>query len=107
MGILSSDEFRGGTTVKRVLVIVAVVAAALALASVAAAGDSVVAGHSPAPSAAAAGNLGKQASPGVKSSAPSGTLPFTGLDLAGIAVGGALLVGAGVIISRRTARRPQ
>jgi hypothetical protein len=88
--------------VKRVLAIVAVVAAALVLASIAAAGDSVVTGHTPAPPAA--GNLGKQATG--KSSASSGTLPFTGLDLAGIAVGGALLLGAGVIISRRTARRP-
>jgi hypothetical protein len=91
--------------VKRILVIVAAVAAALALASVAAAGDSVVTGHSPAPPAAE--TLGKQAASPVKSTAQSGTLPFTGLDLAGIAVGGALLVGAGVIISRRTARRPQ
>jgi hypothetical protein len=91
--------------VKRVLVIVAAVAAALALASVAAAGDSVVTGHNPAPPAA--GTLGKQAASPAKSTVQSGTLPFTGLDLAGIAVGASLLVGAGVIISRRSARGPQ
>lgn len=87
---------------KRILVVVAVVAAALALAAAALAGSSVVTGHNSAPPAA--GTLGQAAAPSGK--VTSGTLPFTGLDLAGIAGAGVLLVGAGLIL-RRTARRPR
>jgi hypothetical protein len=90
--------------VRRIVVIVAIAAAALVLASVATAGGSVVTGHSATPPAA--GNLAPQATPAVKSSARSGALPFTGLDLAGFAGGGALLLGIGMIL-RRSARRPR
>ena len=89
---------------KRLALIVAVTAVALVLASAAAAGGSVVTGHSATPPAA--GNLATQAAPALKSNAHSGTLPFTGLDLAGFAGGAALLLGAGFVL-RRSARRPR
>jgi hypothetical protein len=90
--------------VNRIALTVAVTAVALVLASGAAAGGSVVTGHSATPPAA--GKLASQAAPALKSSAGSGTLPFTGLDLAGFAGGGALLLGAGLVL-RRSARRPR
>ena len=89
---------------QRVLVVLAVIAVALAsFASAGVAGNSVVTGHSATPPAA--GNLGKQAAPPLTSSAHSGALPFTGLDLAGISIGGVLLVGAGLALRRMPRRR--
>jgi hypothetical protein len=89
---------------KRIAITVAVAAVALVLASGAVAGGSVVTGHSATPPAA--GNLATHAAPAIKSSAHSGTLPFTGLDLAGFAGGAALLLGVGLVL-RRSARRPR
>jgi|GEM_PF-5030156 len=82
--------------VKRILVLVAVVAAAFVLSSSAFA-NSVTCAHGS--TTCSTGNLGE---PHGKS---QGTLPFTGLDLAGIAgVGGLLLVG-GLVLQRASRRR--
>jgi hypothetical protein len=85
---------------KRVLLIVVVVAVSLVLAGTSAGGNAVVTGHSAAPSVTS--NLGTNSGP--TSSATTGTLPFTGLDLAGITVVAALLLAGGVTL-RRTARK--
>jgi hypothetical protein len=80
--------------VKRILVLAAVVATALVLASAASA-DALGCAH---------GN-NCQASSGGGGTSPSGTLPFTGIDLAAIAgVGGLLLVG-GLTLHRVSRRR--
>jgi hypothetical protein len=81
--------------VKRTLVTIAVVAAAFIFAASALGGSSIVTGHSATPSASS--NLGVSGS-------HSGTLPYTGLDLAGIVVVAALLVGGGLILSRTNRR---
>jgi hypothetical protein len=94
----------GRRSLKRIALTVAVTVVALALVSGAAAGGSVVTGHSATPPAA--GKLASQATPTLKSSARSGTLPFTGLNLAGFAGSGVLLLGAGLVL-RRSARRPR
>ena len=80
---------------KRVLVIVVVVAS-LVLVGSSLAGNAVVTGHNaPAP---VTSNLGVTGSP---SSMPStGSLPFTGFDLAGIAGLAVLLLGGGLILAR-------
>jgi hypothetical protein len=80
---------------KRVLVIAAVVAS-LVLAASSLAGNAVVNGHNAAPSAS--NNLGATGSPPSKPAA--GTLPFTGLDLAGITGIAVLLIGGGLILAR-------
>ncbi|HTE84274.1 MAG TPA: hypothetical protein VK821_06050 [Dehalococcoidia bacterium] len=84
---------------KRTLLIMAIVAAALTLVGSAVGGNSIVNGHTATPPASS--NLGQT---GSGSGTPSGTLPFTGLDLAGIVVLGTLLVAGGLIL-RRTSRR--
>ncbi len=81
---------------KLISVVVVVCAVALALSAGALAGGSLVTGHSSTPPAAS--------SLGQPPSKPSGTLPYTGVDLglgAGVA---ALLVAAGVGL-RRASRR--
>jgi hypothetical protein len=82
--------------VKGLLLFLAATAAALVFSSAAFANATTCAhGHT-----CGTGNLGGPTSPG-----GSGTLPFTGLDLAGIAgVGGLLLVG-GVTLQRVSRRR--
>jgi hypothetical protein len=86
--------------VKRIVAIIAVMAVVLVVASTAMAGGSVVTGHNATPPTAR--SLGTHKS----SSAPvaAGTLPFTGLDLAAIAGGAALLLAAGFVL-RRAPRR--
>ncbi|HXH97214.1 MAG TPA: hypothetical protein VNH40_08395 [Gaiellaceae bacterium] len=84
---------------KRIIVVVAAGIAALLLAGLARADSAVQQGHQFVPPTA--GSLGK-ATPLTTSSSQ---LPFTGLDLAGIVIVGALLVGAGTILFR-SARRP-
>jgi hypothetical protein len=81
--------------VKRILVLVAVVTVALALSSGAfASGLTCAHGNN-----CSTGNLG-----GPHNSA-KGTLPFTGIDLAGIAVVGALLLAGGVTLQRASRRK--
>jgi hypothetical protein len=83
--------------VKRILIVVAVGAAALAFATSAFGGTAIVTGHNASPpTTASLGTTG--------SGTPAGTLPFTGVDLAGIVIVAALLVGGGLIL-RRTANR--
>ena len=80
---------------KRILVLVAIVIVALAFSSVAFA-NSVKCAHG---SQCGSGTFQPPANTG------GGTLPFTGLDLAGIAaVGGALLV-SGLMLQRTSRRR--
>ena len=79
---------------KRVLVIAAV-AAALVLAGSSLAGNAVVNGHNAAPPVTS--NLGATGSAGKPT---SGTLPFTGLDLAGITALAVLLLGGGLVLAR-------
>lgn len=85
---------------KRKVAIVAVMAVVLIVASTAMAGGSVVTGHGSTPPTA--GTLG------IHTSSPAhvvaGTLPFTGIDLAAIAGGAALLLAAGFAL-RRVPRR--
>jgi hypothetical protein len=80
---------------KRVLVI-AIVAASLVLAASSLAGNAVVNGHDGAPPVSS--NLGATASPSSKPA--TGTLPFTGLDLAGITGVAVLLIGGGLVLAR-------
>lgn len=84
---------------KKILVLTAVLVAALAFSSGAFA-DSLHCSH------------GTMCGPGVPPDAPgsstasgSGTLPFTGLDLAGIAVVGGLLLVTGLTLQRVSRRR--
>jgi hypothetical protein len=81
--------------VKGILVFVAVVAAALVLSSVAFA-DSLTCAH---------GNNCQSGSLGQSRTSGPGTLPFTGLDLAGIAGVGAVLLVSGLTLQRVTRRR--
>ena len=81
--------------VKGILVFAAVVAAALVLCSAALA-NSVGCAHG---NNCQGGALGQP-----KTSGP-GTLPFTGLDLAGIAGAGAVLLVSGLTLQRVTRRR--
>jgi len=83
--------------VKRILIVVAVGAAALAFAASAFGGTAIVSGHNASPPTSASLGI-------TGSGKSSGILPFTGLDLAGIAIVGVLLVGGGLIL-RRTAGR--
>jgi len=83
--------------VKRILVLVAVVTAALVVSSGAYA-NSIQCAHG---SVCGSGTLGPPGS----STGGNGTLPFTGLDLAGIAVGGGLLLIAGLTLQRANRRR--
>jgi len=78
--------------VRRIFVLLVVTATALVVASGAAA-DALTCGH---------GSSCGGAAPG----APPGTLPFTGLDLAGGAVIAALLLASGTVL-RRAGRRRQ
>jgi hypothetical protein len=82
--------------VKRILVLVAVVSAALVFSSGAFA-NSVKCAHG---SQCGAGSLEP---PGTSTN--NGTLPFTGLDLAGIAVVGGLLLITGLTLQRASRRR--
>jgi hypothetical protein len=81
--------------VKRILVLAAVVSAALVLSSVASA-NSLKCAHG---SVCGSGSFVPPSSTG------SGTLPFTGLDLAGIAVVGCLLLVTGLTLQRASRRR--
>jgi hypothetical protein len=82
--------------VRKILVLVAVVAAALVFSSGAFA-NSVKCAHG---SMCGAGSLEP---PGT--STDGGTLPFTGLDLAGVAVVGGLLLITGLTLQRASRRR--
>ena len=80
---------------KKILVLAAVVTAALVFSSVASA-NSVKCAHG---SQCGAGNFEPPSSTG------SGTLPFTGLDLAGIAAVGGVLLVSGLTLQRASRRR--
>ena len=84
---------------KLALVIAVLVTSMFVLGGIAVAGNAVVTGHSAAPPLSA-----KLVKPGPPSGTSSGTLPFTGIDLAGIAGVSAVLVAGGLIL-RRTARK--
>jgi len=81
---------------KKILVLAAVVSAALVFSSVAFA-DSVKCAHG---SQCGAGSFEPP-----PSSTGSGTLPFTGLDLAGIAAAGGVLLVSGLTLQRASRRR--
>ena len=87
----------GRTGLKRALVIVVAVAS-LVFAASSLAGNSVVTGHNAAPPVTS--NLGTASSP--SNQASTGTLPFTGLDLAAISGVAVLLLGGGLILARTT-----
>jgi hypothetical protein len=97
-GKRASYMFRLGEKLllKRILILVAVATAALVFSSGAFA-NSVKCAHG---SMCGAGSLEP---PGTSTS--SGTLPFTGLDLAGIAVVGGLLLITGLTLQRASRRR--
>jgi len=76
---------------KRIVVLVAVISAALVLSSAALANGLTCAHGS---TSCNSGKLGK-----------GGTLPFTGLDLAGVAAIGGLLIVAGFTLQRASRRR--
>jgi hypothetical protein len=82
--------------VKRILVLAALVAAALALSSAAFASGLTCAHGS---TSCQSGNLGGPHTSG------HGTLPFTGLGLAGIATAGGLLLVGGFALQRASRRR--
>jgi hypothetical protein len=82
--------------VKRILALAAVMTVALVFASAAFA-DSLHCAHG---SSCGAGSLEPPSSTG-----GGGTLPFTGVDLAGIAVIGGLLLVTGLTVSRANRRR--
>jgi len=97
-----SNRYRDGDQgLKRVLVIVMVIAVSIVLARSSFGGNAVVTGHSAAPSVTS--NLGTS---GPTSSSTTGTLPFTGVDLAGITVVAALLVVGGLTL-RLSTRKPR
>lgn len=81
---------------KGILVLAAVVTVALVLSSAAFANGQTCAHSS---TSCQSGNLGGPHTSG------KGTLPFTGLDLAGIAAGGGLLLVGGVTLRRVSRRR--
>ena len=83
---------------KKILTVAAIAAVALVFASSATA-NALTCTHS----STCSGNLGSGKGGG---SVSGGTLPFTGLDLAGIAGVGALLLGTGVVL-RRAGRKAQ
>jgi hypothetical protein len=84
--------------VKRILVLAAVLATAFVLASGASA-DALGCAHG---STCTPTNTGGGSQPG---STGSGTLPFTGLGLAGIAAVGGLLLVSGLTLQRASRRR--
>jgi hypothetical protein len=84
-----------GETVKGLLVLIAVLATTLVFASAAAA-NSVSCAHSATPCSGGNGPTGG-----------GGTLPFTGLDLAGITGIGVVLLGSGLALQRMSRRRQQ
>jgi hypothetical protein len=84
-----------GLGVKKILVLAAVVGVALVLSSTAFANGLTCAhGNNCSP-----GNLGGP------HTSTKGTLPFTGIDLAGIAAAGALLVAGGYTLQRASRRK--
>jgi hypothetical protein len=90
-----SETWGGKRLVKKILVLVAVATAALVFSSVAFA-DSVKCAH------------GSQCGSGTfqpPGNTSSGTLPFTGLDLAGIAAVGGVLLVTGLTLQRASRRR--
>ena len=92
----------------RYFIVIGVLGIAMAVAAPAfAGGGSVLSGHTSQPAATkvlktkpSKGNVAGAAKPTVKS---TGTLPFTGLNLAFAAAAGVVLVGAGALL-RRTGR---
>jgi hypothetical protein len=82
--------------VKRILVLMAIFASALVIASTASA-NGLTCSHGSAP---CQGRLGA----GQSSGSSGGTLPFTGLDLGAISAVGLLLLGGGLAL-RRVGRR--
>lgn len=87
---------------KGLLVLIAVLGVTLAFSSAAMA-NSVSCGHS-----ATSCSNGQLGTPGGKpTTSGAGTLPFTGLDLAGIAAVGAVLLGSGLALQRTSRRRQQ
>ena len=90
-----SETWGGKRLVKKILVLVAVATAALVFSSAAFA-NSVKCAH------------GSQCGPGTfepPGNTGSGTLPFTGLDLAGIAAVGGVLLVTGLTLQRASRRR--
>jgi hypothetical protein len=84
--------------VKRILVLVAVVATALVLSSAALPANGLQCAHGSTCSPATLGG-------GTPNGSGSGTLPFTGVDLAGVAAVGGLLLVSGLILQRASRRR--
>ena len=91
----------GGTAVKGLLVLIAALAIALAFSSAALA-DSVGCGHS-----ATSCSAGQFGTPTGKPTSESGTLPLTGMGLAGISVAAVVLLGSGLALQRAGRRRRQ
>jgi hypothetical protein len=107
MGRVRTAVYRSGSeatmlNMKRILVFVATLGVMLSLTSIALASPSVQLGHQAAPDTS--GSLGKFRPPTTSkptaTPTAAGTLPFTGLDLTGFVVGGALLVGVGIVFRR-------
>jgi hypothetical protein len=87
---------------KGLLVLIATMAVALAFSSAALA-NSVSCAHSA--TSCSNGQLGGPT--GKPTTSGAGTLPFTGLDLGGIAVAGVVLLGCGLGLQRTSRRRQQ
>ena len=83
----------------RFAVILAVMVLPFAAGSALAAGDTAAAGYG------GDANVQSQAAGTAVAGAAQGALPFTGLDLTLVALGGALVLGLGVFMRRRASQR--